>query len=158
MVEPLNMLSKPLGLLRDMIANSATFQSWVGAIDATTAKPFIHFIRPPNTFTRPLALIDFGKEYNRQRTANDKFEPSGDIDLTFEEDITPANTDNWQDAAFTFTNQIGKIIEEIEAVQGVNPFLSIRAIEKRELMRSFEDEDDTLGDFYLAKFEVNWGV
>ena len=160
MVEPLNSFSKPVDLLRSMVANSVSFQTWVGAVDDITAKAFIHLIRTSPTPTWPLAIIDFGDEYGRLRESggsNQNFQQLGSLLLMFEMKVVPFNKENWQDAALALKNQVGLIIDEIEAQAGQADKLSIKSWELKKLERTDEDERGTLGDLYTIVFEIDWG-
>ena len=161
MVEPLNSFSKPMDLLRTMVANSTSFQTWVGAVDATAAKAFIHLIRTNPTPTWPLAVIDFGDEYGRLRESggsNQVFTQLGSMLLMFEMKVTPFNTDNWQDAGLALTNQVGLILDDIQAQAGQPDMLAIKSWELKKLGRTDEDERQSTGnDLYTIVFEIDWG-
>ncbi len=65
---PTGLMSVPADLLRSLVANSTTWQSWCGVGSAALAKPFIHlFTIPESQVTYPLVGIWPG---NYHRVAN----------------------------------------------------------------------------------------
>jgi hypothetical protein len=160
MVEPAGLFSLPMKYLRDALAQSSNFQAWVEADNATEALESIHLVKiSGSSYTRPFALIDFGEDYDRFREAGGNvshFVPSGSLLLMFEMDVASENEDSWQDACLAFTNTVGAIIADIEALSGQAGYLNIKHWELKKLQRSLEDEEITEGDYYMMIIEAEW--
>jgi hypothetical protein len=82
-VTPRGIHSAPVGILRTMLSNCASFQKLVQASSAANALPKIVPFGQSGEGTRPLALINLG-DVPRESTSRGRFAPSGNLHLTIE--------------------------------------------------------------------------
>lgn len=163
-ITPSGPLSLPLTNLQTILANCATFQEWVGADNAEAAKARIYLVAvDEGSYIRPYALVAQGDEWKRELSAGGAghvFQPSGNLFLMFEANVSEAYQSDHRDAELEFTNKIGTIIKEMEALAGQSGYLTVNYINYKEEgpSRSSEDERETQGDFYQVILEVGWGV
>ena len=154
-------LSVPLDLLRTMLSESATFQTWVAAADATEALDSIHLVElEEGDVVRPLAVIDIGEEWSSTQFAagvNGTFINSGQLLLFFEADVAEGATEG--EAVIAFLDEVGGCIQDIQVLSGQGGYISIHSVEMAEPpMRAVDDEEPPEGDFYRIKFVIEWGV
>lgn len=156
-VTPTGIISLPLHYLRQSIAASTTFQTWVGADDAEEALDNIYSVATI-VFTRPFAVVDWAKNFKRTKNAGgtrNHFEQSGELAMLFRGSIDPTHNDS--DAAFAFLNTVGAIISEIEELAGVADYLDIVSITLDQgPHRPGEDEAKTSGAFYEVVYRVEF--
>lgn len=154
-VTPTGILSEPLATLRSAIAACPSFQSWVGAADATAALDRIHLLVAPADGPYPFALIDFG-DVARERQAITsasrwKMRAGSDVLVWFKAEASGDEPD----ATFTFTNALGAILAELEAGAGIyaNGTPGLTAIEMPvPPTRTQEEERSTAGDLFECCF------
>ncbi len=178
-VSPTGVLSKPIDLLEDLIAESATFQTWVGAASAAAAKTSIHLLQLPDPADsdgyslvesqgkRPFCLLGFpvGAPNRFNRIADGAtltFAERGTLLMAFENNIEPIeDPDTLDDRLFTFLNNIGGIFADILAKAGTSDgskaFLWVSAVEIIEFFRADRDELSTHGDYFWLSASVDWG-
>lgn len=124
-VTPTGMLSVPLGKLKSLLAASPKWIEWTTAPLATSS---IHLVAKPSVPTRPYAVISHEPRGGALRLARHALGsvaagmPSGRMLMTIEADITSiSGDDGYVDEEYTFTNNIGAILEEMSNLaQGVN--------------------------------------
>jgi len=158
-------LSLPLENLRTLLANSATFKTWVGAADVTAAKDRIYLAGVAGTaYTRPYAVVMQAGAGGLERVAEadgaaKRFIASGRLLLALEDDVPSDYQSSYADAELDFTNTIGAIISEMEALAGTSGFLAVKHIAIHSgPARSDADEKSSTGDYYQIVLEVEWGI
>jgi len=156
-VVPTEMISLPLHYLRLMPADSATFRTWVGAADQAEALARVYVNREASP-VRPFAVAAWATNWGREATSGggrNYFEQVGDLMLMFEDDIA-AGLDE-ADAYYTFTNTVGAILAEIEALAGQAGYLNIVSIAvENGPARPGSDEKQTTDDFYQALYRIGF--
>lgn len=160
-VTPSNILSLPLKHLQDAIAASASFQSWAGTTPGAATLARIHLVGVDvATIVRPFALIDFGEKYESDHISSQgQFLQSGELLLLFEDNVAVANAGNHGDAKIAFTNPVGAVLSDVQALAGIGPYLSVQKVRlKSGPTRSSESERAAGTDLYQAVFEVLWGA
>lgn len=157
-VEPTGLFSLPIHYLRLTIAGSETFQAWVGAEDAAGALDSVHIVALRSGFTLPFAVIDWTKSFTRTKLAGgvrNHFEQAGDLALIFRAAVDSEHSD--AEAAYTFLNEVGAIVEEIEELAGQAAYLNINGIYLEDgPYRPGEDEEQTSGDYYEIVFRIGF--
>ena len=126
---PLGLLSEPLARLRTMLAESTAFQQWTGTADATAALAHIHLLSSARKPALPVCLLDLGEQFERTRTTilnGSRFESAGHLVAYFRA-VVPDGTDDL-DAVYTFTNHLGAVWRDLEALAGTNGRLGITTI------------------------------
>ena len=161
-VTPTGFLSTPVDTLRTMLANSAAFQTWVGAADATAAKARIYpFTIDEGSYTRPYAIVTFGDggfSLNNVGTgAADSFQDRGQLRIFFEANVSAGNQGNHADSVYEFTNQIGAVLSDIAAL-AVSGYLVISSFRVSVPSRSDAEEKDAGADYFNVVVEVEYGI
>ena len=167
-VSPTGPISKPVYNLQTLLANSAAFQTWVGATGTaeekvTAARARIYIAAKPGAdVLRPHALIWVGDEWDSAVSSGgavQHFLDRGTLYMDFIDDVDEDDKDDHGDALLAFTNNVGAVIGEIEALAGSNGYLVVNRISKRMgPVRASVVEEDSLGDYYFFSFDVGWGV
>lgn len=157
MVAAAGMFSLPLDYLRDMLANSSNFQTWTTTLNATAAKARTHVIGAADTATLPLAVVGWAS-FERESTSGGSrnfFEGGGPIALLF---VAAAGADTEENEGFTFVNDIGGILADVEALAGQAGYLDIKRISLEEIWRTEPDEDraQTDDDQWHAQFMIEF--
>ncbi len=123
-------ISLPLANLKKTLAASASFQSAVGAADATEAEESIcRFYIPGETLNR--ALLRSTDDEESDRVTFDSWKRLGPLRMVIELTTPLAYQSNYEDAGTWFTNTIGAIQKEIEelAIQQPDAYLNITNIQ-----------------------------
>lgn len=158
-VTPTGRISQPLERVRDVWANSATFQEWVGVPpnSPSSAKAFIKRIHlPQGSVTFPHVLVGWEDRTGFRRVTKGydarAFAPTGVVVGTMEDLITNLQVDADEplnDTITTFTNRMGAVIDEmIEAMSSFSgtPFM-ITELEAGRLRLSDHVEEITTGSY-----------
>lgn len=152
-------LSIPLAMLRTMLSESAVFQAWVGAGDATEALDSILYVEKKD-LQRPFAVIDIGEDWESEQIAaglRGSFVNSGQLLLFFEADVAEGATDG--DALIDFLDPVGGVIQDIQVLSGQGGYISIHSIIMSEPPdRADDNEDPPEGDHYNIEFTITWGL
>ena len=123
------LLSQPLAYARVMIARSAAFQAWTGAADETAALAQVHLLHSTRKPTLPMCLLDLGDQFERSRTTilnGASFESLGQIIAYFRDVVDPGADE--LDATYAFTNRLGAVWRDLEALAGTPGLLGITNI------------------------------
>lgn len=174
-VTPTGPLSEPLEYLRASLAASATFQTLVGAANATEALDAIYYHAPPppadgSEYTpeylsafRPCAVVSYpesgiGESSHVATGSGFGFTRSGRVivqlwgNATLDEDGKyDPSTD-----ALTWGNAVGGIISDIEAVAGVAGYLAIETMTVDVIFTNATDTEDGEGRFNGAKLTIGF--
>jgi hypothetical protein len=157
-VTPDGMISLPIYYGRLLVADSATFRTWVGASTQAEALARLYFNKETSP-VRPFGDMGWDGDWTREAIAGGErnyFEQTaGGLLLMFEEDIA-AGLDE-ADAYFTFTNTVGAIIKEMEERAGTAGYLDMVSIAVHSgPARPSEDEKQTLGDYYQVLYKIEF--
>ena len=160
-VTPAGTISKPLAALRSAVALSSAFQDWVGTTDDNDSMDRVHVITAPAEAPVPFAVVDMA-EFKRQRVSINDAKPFVTMDpsasLLYFRDAVAAGM-NDLDAAYTFCNNVGAVLSNLELFAGdrLNGFPAIIQIEMIAApIRIAFEERPTAGDFYEATFAIYW--
>lgn len=163
-VTPAGILSTPDAKLRDLLAASATFQTWVGAENAEAAKAHIHLTAVMEP-TRPFALIALadGGPWNYGAVSGggrQHFLPSGSLILHLEAEVAAnyQGDESLADAEFEFRNNVGAVLLEMGNLAGSSDYLTVVSFDLIDgPARSHPDTAVGEGDFYQITFMVSYG-
>lgn len=159
-VTPDSVLSLPILNGQNIFAASATWQGMTGAANATEAKDFIYTPYAPGDTSNPfMVLSDNVSEAFTSigGGAANIFRANGAFYVLIQTDVESGDTP--MEAYWRVNNQVGKIIEEVEALAGTPGYLDVRNITKVEgPIRSDEDEETQNGSAYWqTKLLIQWG-
>jgi hypothetical protein len=152
------MVSVPVSALRDMLSQSATFQTWTGTASSAAALAYIHMIGLAEADrVRPFALITLGDNWRRTYGGSNRFIPSGELFLVLESDIDEDNVEDFADSELEFSNNVGGVIGDLEALteSGALVIQTIRMQVPPE--RTWRDEKQSEGDYYQCVIAVDYG-
>ena len=158
-VAPTDTLSKIIDTLRATIAGSTTFQTWTGNVgDASGAKAevYIEETDPTASGKRPFAVVGFDEGPEHEAIAGGSrtfFMLTGKVWVEFEAAITE---DDSVDAFYEFSNKVGKIIEEIEALSGTPGYLDITDMRLTGIGRSRDGKETAEGAYYQAIYTFGY--
>ena len=183
-VEPTGMLSKPLGHARTLLAACESFQGWVGVAAEDLGEPegiaealeHIHLVafedaaqgdqseaayRAARSVLRPLAVLALGSDFFGDVDAEPAgyFRHGGSIVFIFEHLADPGEAGLCEaDAALTFSNAVGAILEEVEALSGTATYLHVTGHRKQFGPARWSGEDVKAGqlEVYQVSFEISW--
>lgn len=152
-----NPLYGPLEGIRELLAASPTFQTLVGAANATEARAHIYLaeIDSPRD-KRPFGLVDHGDEWNANRSsAANTYRATGEVMVEIEADVpadhtTAAQTRQWM------LQLIGDILADLLRLANTGQYLTIDTASVFEAVRADELEISGQGDFVLAILRLTW--
>lgn len=166
--------------IRDMLANCSTFQTWVGAANATAAKSSIYYDAVPrsdymadtdplswNVSIRPFAIVWTENEngFSMTESSSDYYTPSGTIKVRLEQNTPSSSATDWEEADRLFKNTLGDIIRSGDSdnpglleLSIARTYAQISRVTLDALYRTDDDEYDTFGDAQAAEFSISWGV
>jgi len=161
-VDPSGMLSEPLDNLATLIANCATWRTWVEADTVAEAKASIY--PSPVDFddmARPYACIWWDREFRKRAIAEyTSVAGPNSLELVIEADVPEAYRDDHTDAMYWFLNQLGAIIAEAEALVATGNYFLARGwhMERNAIRRSLHEESAGDGDYMRAVLRVEYGA
>jgi hypothetical protein len=165
MILPTGTLSLPVAALRQMLAESPAFQSWVEADDEDEAFASIYVLSTPKNPPLPFALIDLG-DWSRERVAVQnarRFQTSPGSRLVVYFRAAPRPADEGEpdepDAAFDFMNALAAIIDDLEQRAGIHRDRTLAITEitlAAAPARIPTSKRATAGDYYEAAFTIQW--
>lgn len=154
------MLTSPHDNVRNALAATPAFQSWVGAADMAEALTRIHFrstvfidTAPPSSLSRPLVLFGPGENWKVTRSSN-----RGETILLFVANVDEAHTGSDEDAGYAFLNQIGACLQEMWQREEYVVIQQIEDYEEPPSRSLDDDEPETGQDYYRAPLTLTWGV
>lgn len=158
-VAPTGIVSKAQGNMRTLLSESAAFQTWVGAANATEALDSIYLIEGPAvSASRPLAVIGPGDKFSMDAIAGgviSEYWHSGVVQIWFEDDVADAL--NEPDAWFTFTNTMGAILADLVNPTDTDSVMNITQIEQIfGPARTAEEERQTGIDVMNTAYDFTW--
>ena len=157
MVAPTGQLGKAAVNLKNLLAESSTFQTAVGAGDAAAAKALIfigeYFPDPGDGITRPFALISRNDDRS-ESIGSSGFGFSGILVLSFEREISAQYQDDDQadNAEIEFLNFIDSCVEDCQGLSNQPGYLLTRDWDVGDLFRI--DGEHIFG----IKINVAWGL
>jgi len=116
----------PLANLRTLIANSATFQSEVGAGDASAALSSVNYYSQGPTAGRPRALVG-GRGRSLNKSSSSGWDLRGGLQFEFQRESDSADVDDVDAGFATYFGILETIIDEMAALSGSNGYLDVRA-------------------------------
>ena len=164
--EPAGRLSLVLENLEVTIAGSTTFREGVGATTGTeeeniaAAKLRIYESEAAaGDWERPYAWIDHKENWEAEKRGKpNAFGHRGELVVGFEADYL--SSDSVKTALYKFTNKVGAIMEEMELLSGVYPYLTITEVRIEEGPSRNAPEERTAGDakeyFYQIVYGIGW--
>jgi len=161
-VAPTGMLSLPLSYLRAAISASSNFQTLVGAANAAAALAYIHVAEyESDTPAPPFAVVAWGDDAQVEATSGgtrDRFTRTGSLIVILRTAVDADHSS--QDAAYTFLNVAGAILNDVMALSGTAGYPSIKTISPLlPPSRPHEDEKASYGDFFEAAWRIEyWGI
>ncbi len=120
----------PLANLKTLIANSATFQTIVGAADAPAALASIVYYSAPGIVEvpRPRALLGSGEGRGITKVSSTGWSASGnDLEFELQRDSDPGDVGDDEAGFVTFFQLVDDMIDEMAALSGSNGFLDVEA-------------------------------
>ena len=166
--------TKSMGLaqhyLANMIADSPSFRTWVGAADQAEALARIYHDALPPVLTdlaslqalRPFALVwtDPQKGFNRSTVgegATRSYNSDGVIAVYFEDNVDTLIQDDPTEIGVRLKNNVESVQSDLDGFNGVAGYLAYNEIRKIEgPSRAEEDERPTQGDFMFLVWQVIW--
>lgn len=124
-------LAYPLRKLVELVAESATFQDWVGVTSQEEALSRVHHPYVPAdgrvlTLPRPLAVVNLTNDFRYERVNAQHLRPQGSFDLILQaEEKHPGDPDLDE---LEFLNQVGGVLADLCALQGQDDRLAIGSI------------------------------
>lgn len=162
-VEPTGYLGGPMASLRTMLSECASFQTWVGAEDATEALESIFYVALPRaSVSRPFALVSsypvegWGMGLAAQGSGG-VFRKRGQLFLLIEDAVAAENLDSKADAEIVFLNNLGSVMADMEVKLQSAGNLTGMDVELIELRGPDEMEAEGEEASYQAIFGVAWG-
>ena len=146
--------------MRDMLAGSATWQSWTGTANATDAKAYIHDVAVAESDAAlPLCIIEPGDAI-RRRDGNGLWTTSGEIDLHFYGDVTESAI---PDAFWEFQNQLDGVVQDLTDASESDGGLFVTEVDMGRPARLATDggEQDEAGNArneYFAHVRLTFGA
>lgn len=124
--------------IKTLLSESSTFQTMVGAANATAALAFIHvvFLEDDDTIP-PFAVIGFDGDLTRTVVSSspDDFSFFDGVEtvITILDVIAPENLDDKEDAFYDFDNKTEAILDEIAAISQSTGKLVITSVRSGEI-------------------------
>lgn len=147
----MNNISQCLNLLTNLIAASATFQSVVGAANATAAKESIYRWEARGQ-ALPRAIVALADRTSK-RVSGTSWTDEIALAMCLEFPVDDAEYDNnYQDAAITFEEAIEDIESEMKAAQIASPHLYPDIIEWQGPEVETPDPDTEQGQNFFSAF------
>lgn len=162
-VTPTGHFNLPQLYMKNLIAASSVFQSWVGEVTAALAKNHIYFdsiAGSPNVVSRPWALISMAGPMFDFSSSTSGAQADATFFVVFLNDINTANTDS--DELQTFANTVSDIIDDMKSLQNTAPggdlVLKIdRMNDERAVPELANDDRDTdVPRFVQIKMDVSF--
>lgn len=168
-ITPTGSRGKAMINLRDLIAESSSFQAGVGAEDAEEAKKHLHItaclpseITDPESgettlvFEWPYGLICRTENDKDKMIAVDESTVGGDLELRFEQEIPEEYKDNPKNAELNFLNWVEAVVADMWTLSRLPGYFAINSIDCIEGPTQIEYE----GGKYIngIRLLVNWGI
>ncbi|MCK5127545.1 MAG: hypothetical protein KAR42_14915 [candidate division Zixibacteria bacterium] len=142
----------PVENLATLLANCATFRTWVGAADVAAALTYIHKIldletAEPQTKRAIITYMNGSWTADRQAMSSGpgSFDRDANLTLIFEKSSTDQHAD-----IDTFITDVGLMINELMDKSGTDTFMIISGFNLEGFEYDFE------GKSLVAPFQISW--
>lgn len=153
-----------LSYFADMLANSASLQTWTGAADETEAEAFVWIdalLGETQITANDYSVIVRAETFTMEREATDTYSRRGVVYLDFDGLIPEADRDLAGEAAYWWSNAIDGILDDLRDVANAGGTLSIVRITRqgpvgrhsRAESAAAEDIGDMLGATYMLEYD-----
>lgn len=141
MAVPDGILFEPLIKMRELIANSASFQAWVGVANDVDALPFIFLFEDEPGIKQKYATIESINALRMERDAvGSGFAAFNTTDGSQFGFIETIDDDYTEDTSIEFLNNAGAILRDIFNNQSQDPFKEIDVIEAINVGMRWKDD------------------
>ena len=126
-----------------MIADSAAFQAWTGAANATDAKVFIHLDGVlGSAMVRPMAIVEMPIDTSLVVGGGTRIftVPAGTVDVRFEDDVASEDAASHENTGVSFRDNLDAVLADMRAVAGSSGFLDARMVSTDASERAERDE------------------
>lgn len=129
-VSPAGPISLTLDHLRNSIAGSTSFRTWTGTANEAAALVRVHAVENRTALgsaDMPFAVVNWLPDYRRIGHADGsarQFRQEGSLMVTFRGEIVSPNAAE-PDAAYSFLNNVGAVMNDMEALSATATYLSI---------------------------------
>ncbi len=155
-------LSLPLDNLRILLAACTTLQTLLGVSNATDAKSKIYWLETDDVNVEeeaslPRVIVGFAVgHFQSTRITTSGWSRVGPLEVLFEIETPAEYVDNLQDGNMWFTNSIGDVMSEMEALTISNPeYLNVTSASVDFAGRV--DPDKNSGSrYYAAGLTIEW--
>lgn len=158
-------ISTPLELVRTLLANSATFQTQVGAANPTAAKAyiFIEAVRAASATANRAIVSHLSLDKNSVGSgASYDYSNDGDVEASLEFVIPDAyktqDGNLEEEAALWFGNKVGAIVEEMLVNAGSVGHLDAVGVTAGEMTRTSRKVESQATFLYRTTLRVTWGT
>lgn len=163
-VEPTTFLNLPTARLVNMIANSDAWREWLGVQSETDAEARIYIETAGGApLERPFAIVTSSISAGGGCIGagpSNTWDHRGSITVLFEALVPDEYQANQKDAFNWFTNHVGGVMDDIEALAGTSEdYLNILNWEQLQAPTRGSYTEDAVGEKYISmmiKFE--WGL
>lgn len=153
-VTPAGSVSLPLQYLKKSLAASTSFQAAVGAASASAAEAYI-FHRETES-ARPRAIIGFERNL-AEKGGTTQWPARGRLKIAIEIATPAEHASSIEDANWWWTNLIGAIVDEMQALAMTAGYLSMTGNEVRNAQFGRADPDNNQGvKFFAAEILIDW--
>lgn len=135
-------------VLRTALANSAAFQAWVEAADASEALASIHYVNE-KTGSRPLAIISNPQLFAVAAGGFQRYT----VMISFE--AVPTKVYSEEDAVIEFINTVGDIVQEMQQYDDANAQLIAEFEAQDQPQRTREEQGQ---DFMYQTWRIRTGI
>ena len=164
-ITPTGPLAIPAERLREIVSQSATFQTEGGFADAAAAKDRIFFKDATGDVDPPWAVISTGVVLDLSLVAGgfqNWLRPSGDLVLLLAKRTNPDFYEDLIQADWDASNLIGGVMIDIAILAGKDledgsGDLAITSISLIGFGENDEQSHEGLGRFYLGAVRIGWG-
>ena len=167
-ITPTSSIATPLAALEDMLSASSTWQTAVGAANATEAEAFIEFvgILPPSDLdwnsSRPQAYTWIpNDEPIRYASIGQGVGPalsaSGGVGgITIYRNTDTASAATIADASVEFLNWVGTVLDDIRTEIATGAYLMVDEMIVKQWFRASAKRSNSEGDFHRMDIEFRW--
>jgi hypothetical protein len=172
MTEPAGSVSLAQDRLRDTLAASTAFQTWVGAANATAAAARVYlddlpepagqedYTRAELEAYRPMAIIETDEEgftYEHGATGDSfEFDVSGKLRLCLEQSVSEALANDNAELLLQFRNSYGQILDDLCDLAGTPGYLGIVRMRTYGPFRMHPDRIPRQGDAVWVWVVIEW--
>jgi hypothetical protein len=158
--------------LRASIANSATFQTWTGSVDAATAlnrvgyrdmgitpADGIEYVAGELASLMPCAIVSIGPQMSLKSDADGTWSDGGSLVAEFWDQADESVATDISEVERRFSNQVGTIVREVCQQNRTAGRLDVSAAtSKTEPMRATpQDKTGSLGDWVYWAWDFPYG-